>query len=484
MGAGESWMADREISGRWRPLRHRVSPQAAVLPGDVIAETAPEGTGSGRRNAVGGREAGDYGLGMGWRRCRRADAPVDRGGSPVRAGTSERRGGTNAHDPCGSLAAGGAAAITGRRAAARGPAQGAVLGGGGSPGNRDGKPRRPQAARAGRGAVGDGCRGAGAGWLIRGDLRAVAAPTFGCRSCGVRSSGSAVRGPPRSCRFCPAYHARCWQKTAYTADGRSRRAGTWPTEPDEPHVAFAGRWRGSRGGYLTMRANWLRRLRRAASGWPSHGSRRDQLAPSGSATSSPGWSRRRRGSRGRPVSGRRGRDPARGLETVIRTPPAAAPAIAACSRRVDGGRQPEAPGPCWPDMPRAGRRRPAPCPGSTSPDRAAKRPARPQRDRGLGRNGQHLLTYGRPSTPFAMVAGAIGKDEPDGLPSLPSPPSAPACWMQRSRKSFKAASSSLAVDWSDWRRYSGPAARHQDCDDPEASGGTARTTSFTDNDGC
>jgi hypothetical protein len=88
------------------------------------------------------------------------------------------------------------------------------------------------------------------------------------------------------------------------------------------------------------------------------------------------------------------------------------------------------------------------------------------------KNGPHQLTCRQIEYTFALVADALGKDEPDGLPSgalqgicddLPEA-SVPA--------EFTDASASLAVDWTDLESFSRPPPRGtSDCADPEASWG-------------
>ena len=88
------------------------------------------------------------------------------------------------------------------------------------------------------------------------------------------------------------------------------------------------------------------------------------------------------------------------------------------------------------------------------------------------KNGPHLLTYRQTERTFGLVADALGKDEPDGLPSGP---------LQRVRddlleasipEEFRDGSRSLAVDWTDLESFSRPPpARGGDCADPEASWG-------------
>jgi hypothetical protein len=83
--------------------------------------------------------------------------------------------------------------------------------------------------------------------------------------------------------------------------------------------------------------------------------------------------------------------------------------------------------------------------------------------------GPHLLTYRQTERTFGLVAGALGKDEPDGLPS----PALQAVFDDLLEASvpaqFKDASRSLAVDWTDLESFSRPPpAKGGECADPEA----------------
>jgi len=88
------------------------------------------------------------------------------------------------------------------------------------------------------------------------------------------------------------------------------------------------------------------------------------------------------------------------------------------------------------------------------------------------KNGPHLLTYRQTEYTFGLVADALGKDEPDGLPS----PELQAVCDQLLEASvpdkFKDASASLAVDWTGLESFSRPPPHGtSDCADPEASWG-------------
>jgi hypothetical protein len=88
------------------------------------------------------------------------------------------------------------------------------------------------------------------------------------------------------------------------------------------------------------------------------------------------------------------------------------------------------------------------------------------------KHGPHRLTYRQAEYTFGLVTGALGKDEPGGLPS----PALQAACDQLLEASvpagFKDASASLAVDWTDLEAFSRPPPRGtSDCADPEASWG-------------
>jgi len=88
------------------------------------------------------------------------------------------------------------------------------------------------------------------------------------------------------------------------------------------------------------------------------------------------------------------------------------------------------------------------------------------------KNGPHQLTCRQAEYTFGLVAAALGKDGPDGLPS---PALQAACddLLEASvPEDFKDASSSLAVDWTDLESFSRPPPHGtSDCADPEASWG-------------
>jgi hypothetical protein len=83
--------------------------------------------------------------------------------------------------------------------------------------------------------------------------------------------------------------------------------------------------------------------------------------------------------------------------------------------------------------------------------------------------GPHLLTYRQTERTFGLVAGALGKDEPDGLPSAALAGICDGLLEASVPGQFKDASRSLAVDWTDLESFSRPPpAKGGQCADPEA----------------
>ena len=88
------------------------------------------------------------------------------------------------------------------------------------------------------------------------------------------------------------------------------------------------------------------------------------------------------------------------------------------------------------------------------------------------KDGPHLLTYRQTEYTFGLVAGALGKDEPDGLPSGDVAGICDDLLEASVPAQFKDASASLAVDWTDLESFSRPPpAKGGECADPEASWG-------------
>ena len=85
------------------------------------------------------------------------------------------------------------------------------------------------------------------------------------------------------------------------------------------------------------------------------------------------------------------------------------------------------------------------------------------------KNGPHQLTYRQTERTFGLVADALGKDEPDGLPSGPLQRVCDDLLEASIAEEFKNGSRSLAVDWTDLESFSRPPPRGTgDCADPEA----------------
>jgi hypothetical protein len=88
------------------------------------------------------------------------------------------------------------------------------------------------------------------------------------------------------------------------------------------------------------------------------------------------------------------------------------------------------------------------------------------------KRGPHLLTYRQTERTFGLVAGALGKDEPDGLPSGPLQRICDDLLEASVPQEFKDAGRSLAVDWTDLESFSRPPpAKGGECADPEAGWG-------------
>jgi hypothetical protein len=91
------------------------------------------------------------------------------------------------------------------------------------------------------------------------------------------------------------------------------------------------------------------------------------------------------------------------------------------------------------------------------------------------KDGPHRLTYRQAEYTFSLIADALGKDEPDGLPSGPLQGTCDDLLEASIPEEFKDASTSLAVDWTDLESFSRPPPRGtSDCADPEASWGHRR----------
>jgi hypothetical protein len=99
------------------------------------------------------------------------------------------------------------------------------------------------------------------------------------------------------------------------------------------------------------------------------------------------------------------------------------------------------------------------------------------------KNGPHLLTYRQAEYTFGLVTAALGKGEPDGLPSPALQRVCDGLLEASVPAGLKEASSSLAVDWSDLESFSRPPpAKGGDCADPEASWGHRKNNLLHDED--
>jgi hypothetical protein len=99
------------------------------------------------------------------------------------------------------------------------------------------------------------------------------------------------------------------------------------------------------------------------------------------------------------------------------------------------------------------------------------------------KGGPHLLTYRQTEYTFGLVADALGKDKPDGLPSAPLQRTCDGLLEASVPEEFKDASTSLAVDWTDLESFSRPPPHGtSDCADPEASWGHRRNNLLHDED--
>jgi hypothetical protein len=88
------------------------------------------------------------------------------------------------------------------------------------------------------------------------------------------------------------------------------------------------------------------------------------------------------------------------------------------------------------------------------------------------KHGPHQLTCRQTERTSGLVADALGKDEPDGLPSPALQAICDDLLEAGIADQFKNGSRSLAVDWTDLESFSRPPPRGtSDCADPEASWG-------------
>ena len=88
------------------------------------------------------------------------------------------------------------------------------------------------------------------------------------------------------------------------------------------------------------------------------------------------------------------------------------------------------------------------------------------------KTGPHQLTYRQTERTFGLVADALAKDVPDGLPSDILAAICDELLEASVPEEHKHASTALAVDWTDVETFSRPPPRGtSDCADPEASWG-------------
>jgi len=98
-------------------------------------------------------------------------------------------------------------------------------------------------------------------------------------------------------------------------------------------------------------------------------------------------------------------------------------------------------------------------------------------------NGPHRLTYRQAEYTFALMAAALAKGEPDGLPSRELQRVCDSLLEASAPAEFKHSSASLAVDWTDLESFSRPPPRGtRDCADPEASWGHRKDNLTGDQD--
>jgi hypothetical protein len=88
------------------------------------------------------------------------------------------------------------------------------------------------------------------------------------------------------------------------------------------------------------------------------------------------------------------------------------------------------------------------------------------------KHGPHQLTYRQTERTFGLVTAALGKDQPDGLPSQALQAACDSLLEASIPDHLTDASTSLAVDWTDMESFSRPPpAKGRPCADPEASWG-------------
>ena len=99
------------------------------------------------------------------------------------------------------------------------------------------------------------------------------------------------------------------------------------------------------------------------------------------------------------------------------------------------------------------------------------------------KGGPHRLTYRQAEYTFGLIARALGKDQPDGLPAPELQRVCDDLLEASVPEEFKDASASLAVDWTGLESFSRPPPHGtSDCADPEASWGHRRNNLLHDED--
>jgi hypothetical protein len=99
------------------------------------------------------------------------------------------------------------------------------------------------------------------------------------------------------------------------------------------------------------------------------------------------------------------------------------------------------------------------------------------------KDGPHRLTYRQAGYTCGLVARALAKDEPDGLPSPELQAARDELLEASVPAGLKDAGASLAVDWSDLESFSRPPPHGtRDCADPEASWGHRRNNLLHEED--
>ena len=260
------------------------------------------------------------------------------------------------------------------------------------------------------------CLGAGAG-LIRADLRAVHGTDVTCRSGGVVVT---VRGArPRAVPVLARYHARLLAAARVRRDRADlRRDRSRPPEHHHPADPVAGRrGRAAPAGHLPAARHLAGRRRGAARPGHVHARRRDHLLPAARRPARrPGT--RRRGRRGPAArGGPAAMIPLPVLEEIIDRS-GIAPRIELLLPTGVRARQllvrTLLPG----MLIVLADHRPAHLTASTRPWSACPRPTSAGSASSPDwKTGPHLLTYRQTERTFGLVADALAKDVPDGLPS-------------------------------------------------------------------